>query len=181
MQDDTQLAGARPDAKPTLLLVHGAWHGSWAWELVAPGLESAGWQVRTVDLPSTAERGGPRHDLYDDAAVVRAAIQEIDRPVVVVAHSYGGAVVSEGAALPNVRHIVYVAGFQLDVGEALLGQGVDVPAWWVIENDQAFPAGVQEFSAARAKNVRRFPSSHSPFFSPPSELTEPIVEAAANA
>jgi pimeloyl-ACP methyl ester carboxylesterase len=238
MEDDTQLAGARPDAKPTLLLVHGAWHGSWAWELVAPGLESAGWQVRTVDLPSTAERGGPRHDLYDDAAVVRATIQEIDGPVVVVAHSYGGAVVSEGAGLPNVRHIVYVAGFQLDVGEALLRQGVDVPAWWVIdddlltpadprhvlyadlrsdladrviarlrplslaacsqpltvaawrtvpstyvlcENDQAFPDGVQEFFAARAKNVRRLPSSHSPFFSLPSELTELIVEAAANA
>jgi predicted alpha/beta hydrolase family esterase len=54
--------------------------------------------VRAVDLPSTAERGGLRQDLYDDAAVVRRTIQEIEGPVVVVAHSYAGAVVSEAAA-----------------------------------------------------------------------------------
>ncbi|HEY6577673.1 MAG TPA: alpha/beta fold hydrolase, partial [Mycobacterium sp.] len=83
MGNNTQLDAARPNVEPTLLLVPGAWHGSWAWELVAAGLESAGWQVRTVDLPSTAERGGPRLDLYDDAAVVRRTIQEIDGPVVV--------------------------------------------------------------------------------------------------
>jgi pimeloyl-ACP methyl ester carboxylesterase len=103
-------------------------------------LEAAGWRVRTVDLPSTAEPFGPRQDLHDDAEVVRATIQEIDGPVVVVAHSYGGAVVSEAAALPNVRHIVYVAGFQLDVGEALLGQGADVPSWWVIDGELLTPA-----------------------------------------
>jgi hypothetical protein len=49
------------------------------------------------------------------------------------------------------------------------------------ENDQAFPDGVQEFFAARAKNVRRLPSSHSPFFSLPAELAELIIESAANA
>lgn len=57
-----------------------------------------------------------------------------------------------------------------------------VPSTYVLcENDQAVPDGVQEFFAARAKNVRRLPSSHSPFFSLPSELTELIVEAATNA
>jgi pimeloyl-ACP methyl ester carboxylesterase len=122
-------------SRPVLLLVHGAWLGAWSWEKVQPELTARGWEVRTVDLPSVADRGGPRFGLFDDAAVVRERIEEIGRPVVVVAHSYGGAVVSQGAAdLPNVRHIVYVCAFQLDVGESLIQLSGRLP-WWNVDGD----------------------------------------------
>jgi pimeloyl-ACP methyl ester carboxylesterase len=122
-------------ARPVLLLVHGAWLGAWSWEKVQPNLTASGWEVQTVELPSVADLGGPRFGLHDDAAVVRERIKEIGRPVVVVAHSYGGAVVSQGAAgLANVRHIVYVCAFQLDVGESLIQLSGTLP-WWNVNGD----------------------------------------------
>ena len=54
-------------------------------------LVARGWQVRTVDLLSVADRGYLRLGLHDDAEMVRQRIKEINGPVVVVAHSYGGA------------------------------------------------------------------------------------------
>lgn len=122
-------------SRPVLLLVHGAWLGAWSWEKVRPELMARGWEVETVELPSVADRGGPRFGLHDDAATVSARIKEIGRPVVVVAHSYGGAVVSEGAAgLANVRHLVYVCAFQLDVGESLIELSGRLP-WWNVDGD----------------------------------------------
>lgn len=122
-------------SRPVLLLVHGAWLGAWSWEKVQPELTARGWEVQTVDLPSVADLEEPRSGLYDDAAVVMKRIKDIGRPVVIVAHSYGGAVVSQGAAgLPNVRHIVYVCAFQLDVGEAVVKLSGILP-WWNIECD----------------------------------------------
>lgn len=61
--------------------------------------------------------------------------------MVVVAHSYGGAVVSEAAAgVPNVRHVVYVAAFPLDVGESLLSlRGGTLPPWYAVSGDSIMP------------------------------------------
>ncbi len=113
---------------PALLLVHGAWHGSWCWEPLRAHL--TGWRVETVALPST---GGPGRGVQDDAEVVRAAVKAIDGPVVVVAHSYGGIPATEAAGLPNVEHLVHVAAFQLDVGDSLLGTiGGTPPPWWQV-------------------------------------------------
>jgi pimeloyl-ACP methyl ester carboxylesterase len=123
-------------ARPVLLLVPGAWHGPWVWEKVQTELTARGWAVQTMDLPSNADRGGPRCDLYDDAAAVRQHIKGIEGPVVVVAHSYGATAVTEGADnLPNVRHLVYVCGFVLDVGESLLGLLGTEPDWWLVDGD----------------------------------------------
>jgi pimeloyl-ACP methyl ester carboxylesterase len=113
-----------------------AWHGPWVWEKVQPELTARGWLVQTMDLPSIADRGGPRGDLYDDAAAVRQRIEGIEGSVVVVAHSYGAVPATQGAAdLSNVRHIVYVCGFVLDVGESLLGLLGTEPDWWVVDGD----------------------------------------------
>jgi pimeloyl-ACP methyl ester carboxylesterase len=66
-----------------------------------------------------------------DADAVSSAIDAIDGDVVVVAHSYGGVPVTQGASSPRVRHLVYIAAFALDAGESLLSSGGGVPpAWW---------------------------------------------------
>jgi pimeloyl-ACP methyl ester carboxylesterase len=85
----------------------------------------------------------------DDAAAVRKAIEAIDGPVVVVAHSYGGIPVSVGAASqPNVPHLVYVAAFALDEGESLLGAvGGVAPNWWYLDGE-VISAGTEEVPAA---------------------------------
>lgn len=104
-------------ARPTLLLVHGAWHGAWCWEKLTPELHHRGWTTRSVDLPST---GGPA-GVQEDARVIRDALDAIDGPVVVVAHSYGGIPATQAVAgAGNVTRIVFLAAFQLDVGDSML-------------------------------------------------------------
>lgn len=109
-----------PDAvaPPTLLLVHGAWHGGWCWRKLQAALDAEAIESRTVDLPSAGGRGG----IAEDVHAIRQALTRIEGPVVVVAHSYGGIPVSQAIAeAPEVVHVVYLAAFQLDVGESLLG------------------------------------------------------------
>jgi len=103
---------------PTVVLVHGAWHAPWHWHEVTDRLTGQGLSVDLVDLPSCrAERG----DAYDDAAAVRAALDQHE-DVVVVAHSYGGIPTTDGAAEhPAVRRIVYLSAYMADVGESLGG------------------------------------------------------------
>lgn len=132
-------------SRPALLLVHGAWFGAWCWDEVRLDLITRGWRVHTVDLPSVADRGSPRLGLFDDARMVRQRIIEIGGPVVVVAHSYGGAVASQAAAeLPSVRHLVYICAFQMDVGECLKSLIDQLPDWWKIEGDIVTPRDARE-------------------------------------
>jgi pimeloyl-ACP methyl ester carboxylesterase len=101
----------------SVLLVPGSWHGAWAYDAVADRLTHAGVAVTAIDLPSNDGASG----LADDAAAVRAALDGIEQPTVVVGHSYGGIAVSEGAAgAPNAVGLVYLAAFMLDTGESLL-------------------------------------------------------------
>lgn len=91
------------------MLVHGAWHGSWCWERVVDGLTAAGVSAVAVDLP------GP--DLHADIAHVRGALDRVDGPVVLLGHSYGGAVITEAAHHAAVEHLVYLCAFALAEGE----------------------------------------------------------------
>lgn len=105
----------------TILLVHGAWHGSWCWERVTPLLDARGVAWRAVDLPTCDEKRTTPATIHDDAVTVRAALDEIEGPVVVCGHSYGGFVVTEGAAgHPSVRRLVYLAAFMPDAGDTLI-------------------------------------------------------------
>lgn len=122
---------------PTVVLVHGAWHGGWAWDPITSRLTDAGVEVVALDLPSSGPDPSVLTGMHEDAAAVRAAIDAVDGPVVVVAHSYGGAPVTEGAAgAENVSHLVYVTAFMLDEGESLLGLvGRAAPPWWIVADD----------------------------------------------
>lgn len=118
---------------PTLVLVHGAWHRKEMWrKLIA---ELPGIDIRTLQLPSSApvpisQLGG----LYDDAAAIRALVDGIGRPTVVAAHSYGAAPTTQ--ALPGaetVRRVVYISGWQLDIGESVLDEIGGKPLDWMPE------------------------------------------------
>ena len=77
--------------KATIVLVHGAWHGSWCWKFQIPTLEALGYTVETVDLPCTS--GTPGITQFDDAANVRSVVKKLldqGKRVIVLAHSYGG-------------------------------------------------------------------------------------------
>jgi pimeloyl-ACP methyl ester carboxylesterase len=102
----------------TVVLVHGAWHGAWCWDRVAEQLRADGVPVVAVDLPGHGTSTEPLGDLRVDAAALRGVLDGLD-DAVVCGHSYGGAVISEGAAgHPAVRHLVYVAAIVLDAGES---------------------------------------------------------------
>jgi pimeloyl-ACP methyl ester carboxylesterase len=102
----------------SVVLVHGAWHGAWAWERVLPLLTSAGVECFALDLPGHGADGGPFGDLYSDVARVRETLDELNGDVVLVGHSYGGAVITEAGLHPAVHHLVYVAAFALEPGES---------------------------------------------------------------
>jgi pimeloyl-ACP methyl ester carboxylesterase len=120
---------------PTILLVHGAWHGAWCWDAVRTLLEAKGRTVAAIDLPTVHAPNQADLDLTDDAKAVRDAVDAIEGPVVVVAHSYGGVPTTQGlAGAANVAHIVYIAAFALDAGESLLGAvGGVPPTWWMVD------------------------------------------------
>ena len=96
---------------PTVVLVHGAFADSSGYGGIIRELLSAG--VTAIAPPN------PLRSLASDAAAVSAAVGAIDGPVVLVGHSYGGAVITQASAgLENVTALVYLAAFGLDVGES---------------------------------------------------------------
>ena len=103
----------------TIVLVHGAWHGSWCWQRVIPLLEKRGVAVRTVDLPSVGARPGSGTDLSADAAAVEAVVESVGGPVVLCGHSYGGMVISHVAA-EQVARLVYICAFMPSEGDSLV-------------------------------------------------------------
>jgi pimeloyl-ACP methyl ester carboxylesterase len=129
---------------PVVVLVHGAWHGPWAWASVAGLLSGEGIRSIAVDLPSKGADTAVLGDLHDDAEVVRGAVEAAGTSALVVAHSYGGLPVSEGLAeTPNAAHLIYLAAFMLAPGESLLGlRGGVEPEWWLTSEDgrSLFPA-----------------------------------------
>jgi len=131
-----------PTACSSVLLVPGSWHGAWAYDEVAPRLSREGVSVTAIDLPSNGGSAG----LADDAAAVRAALEEIGEPTVVVGHSYGGIAVSEGAAgAADAVGLVYLCAFMLDAGESLLGAMQHrLPDW--ISLDEAAGSHIAERS-----------------------------------
>ncbi len=102
----------------TAVLVHGAWHGAWCFDRVLPLLAEAGVPSVAIDLPGHGADTRPLTDLHGDAAHVRAVLDAIDGPVVLLGHSYGGAVITEAGTHPAVAHLVYLCALALDEGES---------------------------------------------------------------
>ena len=98
-------------ATPNIVLVHGLWADGSSWSKVIPILENAGHRVIAVQLAA--------HSLADDVATVKRAIDLVGGPTIVVAHSFGGFVITNAAYNnPNVTGLVYVSAFAPDEGES---------------------------------------------------------------
>ena len=106
-------------AKPTVVLVHGAWADGSSWAKVIPLLEKAGLNAVAVQNPLTS--------FEDDLAATKRAIALQNGPVILVGHSWGGVVITEAGADPKVAGLVYVAAFAPDVGEAVGDLGKEFP------------------------------------------------------
>jgi pimeloyl-ACP methyl ester carboxylesterase len=99
--------------KPTIVLVHGGWADSSGWNKEITRLQERGYSV--------VARANPLRGLAFDADYVRSVLKTIDGPIVLVGHSYGGAVISNAAVgVSNVKALVYIAGFAPDKGESLV-------------------------------------------------------------
>ncbi|MGJ7526754.1 alpha/beta hydrolase [Variovorax sp. GB1P17] len=97
--------------KPTVVLVHGFWGGAAHWNKVIAELLHKGYtSIRAVEMPLTS--------LADDAERVRKMVVQEKGPVLLVGHSYGGAVITQAGDLPNVTGLVYIAAFAPDAGES---------------------------------------------------------------
>jgi pimeloyl-ACP methyl ester carboxylesterase len=104
-------AAGAGSAKPTVVLVHGAFAESASWNGVIPPLAAAGYRVIAA--------ANPLRSVCSDAASVASVIDSVGGPVLLVAHSYGGTVISVAAAgRGEVVGLVYVAGFAPAVGES---------------------------------------------------------------
>ncbi|MGP3690239.1 alpha/beta hydrolase [Streptomyces sp. IBSNAI002] len=97
--------------KPSIVLVHGFWGGAAHWANVIVELDKRGFgDLHAVENPLTS--------LSDDAERTRKMVGQISGPVLLVGHSYGGAVITEAGDLPNVAGLVYIAAFAPDAGES---------------------------------------------------------------
>jgi pimeloyl-ACP methyl ester carboxylesterase len=100
--------------RPTVVLVNGAWANNAAWSGVIERLQATGF---TVDAPPN-----PLQSLKGDAATIADLLKTIKGPIVLVGHSYGGAVITNAATgNPNVKALVYVDAFAPAKGESALG------------------------------------------------------------
>lgn len=98
-------------AVKNVVLVHGAWADGSSWDKVIPLLEAKGLHVTAVQLSLTS--------LHNDVATVRRALTLQDGPVVLVGHSYAGAVISVAGKDDKVAGLVFVAAFAPDKGESV--------------------------------------------------------------
>jgi pimeloyl-ACP methyl ester carboxylesterase len=106
----------RDSSKPTIVLVHGAWADASSWRGEIKRLQRDGYPV--------VAPANPLRSLSGDSAYVASVLAQTPGPIVLVGHSYGGAVITNAAAgNPNVRALVYVDAFIPAIGEDILHLG----------------------------------------------------------
>lgn len=124
-------SNALPPSQVTVVMVHGAWADTASWDGEVAALERMGYRARAV--------ANPLRNLITDAGAVASFLRTIDGPVVLVGHSYGGAVITEAAASsPNVRALVYVDAYAPEVGESASTLNGDGSVVLTLPEDQLY-------------------------------------------
>jgi pimeloyl-ACP methyl ester carboxylesterase len=174
----------------TLILIHGAWHGGWCWERVAPLLVGEGHQVLAPDLPGMgADRRKHGSDpLGEWTDFVAELATSADEPVILLGHSLGGVVISEVAErVPDaVDRLVYLTAFLLQSGQSLADvanryphvgpapalRPADVQTHVIVDPDQGIPIFYNRTSADDARAaVDRLVAQPLAAFTKPVKLT----------
>jgi pimeloyl-ACP methyl ester carboxylesterase len=107
----TLAAQAADSSVKNVVLVHGGFVDGSGWSQVYRGLRKDGYSVAVVQNPTTS--------LAEDVAATKLAISRQSGAVILVGHSYGGAVITEAGTDPNVKGLVYIAAFAPDKGESV--------------------------------------------------------------
>src|SRR5258705_7891765 len=134
------------DAKPTIVLVHGAFADASGWSGVITRLKRDGFDVVAV--------ANPLRGVASDAAAVSSVVRAIPGPVLLGGHSYGGPVITAAAnGAPNVKALVYVAAFLPDTGETSLTLSAKFPGSTLRNSPTtiALPDGDEDLYIARDK------------------------------
>lgn len=124
--------GAEPHegTRPTIVLVHGAWADASGWNKVIRSLRAQGYPVVAT--------ANPLRSLSGDSDYLAARLKTIKGPLVLAAHSYGGAVITNAAVgNPNVKSLVYIAGFAPEKGETTLQLAAKYPGSRVTDDPEA--------------------------------------------
>ncbi len=109
---------------PSIVLVHGAWANGSSWAEVVPLLQQRGLHVVAVHNPASSFEA--------DVAATRRVIDDQPGDVILVGHSYGGAIITEAGNSAKVKALVYVAAFAPAAGQsvnAIVGAAPEPPAW----------------------------------------------------
>ena len=105
------LQAAATEKPVSIVLVHGAFVDGSGWKSVCDSLSDKGYEVLVVQNPTVSLDG--------DAEATRQVIARAKHPVVLVGHSYGGAVITQAGDDPKVKSLVYIAAFAPDIGESV--------------------------------------------------------------
>ncbi len=143
-------------ASDPVLLIHGAWQGSWVWDALAPLLEAEGLSVRAIDLPGNGSDDVDPRDVTLDLYLeyLDGVLEAIGRPVSLVAHSGGGMVATALAErhADRIARIIYIAGMMLPSDWSF----ADVQR--EIDGENAAPSGVTgELSWSADRQVSSVP------------------------
>jgi pimeloyl-ACP methyl ester carboxylesterase len=133
-----------------VVLIHGAWADGSSWAEVIPRLQVAGLKVTAVQNPLTT--------LADSVADTRRVLAQHDGPTVLVAHSWGGTVLSEAGTDPKLTALVYVAARAPDAGEDFVALSGKFPAGPVRQASSSMTVSPQ-FRRRRFLNPSRMVSS----------------------
>jgi len=134
-------AGAPVNTTSNIVLVHGALTDGSSWRGVYDVLTRDGFHVRVVQQPLTG--------LADDVAATRRVLDQLEGPVVLVGHSYGGTIITVAGADPKVKALVYVAALQPDVGETTNQLASSKPGRVPSSDLMASPDGFVYFDPAK--------------------------------
>lgn len=139
-------------AKPAIVLVHGAWHQPSHYSAFVQRLQDAGFEVSCPLLPTCEDGTKLTANMYSDVEVVRTQVNfllERSRSVIMLLHSYGGAVGTEAVKGLSARErsaeglsggvvrLIYMCGFMLQVGECVSGASLPRPDPEPVERDEA--------------------------------------------
>ena len=138
--------------KPTIVLVHGAFADASSWTGVIGKLEADGYRVVAVANPLRSVKG--------DSEYLKRIIANLDTPVVLVGHSYGGAVISEAATKDEkVKSLVYVSAFAPEIGESAVDLSGKFPGSTLsptLDNPVELESGAKDLYIQQGKFHKQF-------------------------